>query len=183
VEARYATRRELLVLNTGAGTLSLLDLWAGTAGGGGLPRWEQGGGVARDWKTEAEEKQEKADLMRGSMEVVAVARDVALSSPSTASLDMMRYVNPESNFSCRCRRRRRCCNDLFHVPSVLAPHCFPLRSRRYLALLTIVSFFVVELNASRGGKDLSSGRHFGNSAWIRRGRFLNTRLGRLTVRF
>jgi hypothetical protein len=99
-------------------------------------------------KTEAEEKQQEADLMRSSVEAVAVARDVASSKP-TAALDMMRYVNPESSFS-RCLRS--CCIDLFRVPSVLAPRCFPLRSRRYFSFsfaasprLAVVSFFVIQL--------------------------------------
>jgi hypothetical protein len=90
VEARYTARRELLVPTTGAAASSLLDLWAGAAGGGRSPRWERGGGVASDWKIEAEEKQEKADLMRGSM-------------------------NPESSFNRRRRRLRSYCINLFRV--------------------------------------------------------------------
>ncbi|KAK3134877.1 hypothetical protein QOZ80_5BG0411900 [Eleusine coracana subsp. coracana] len=41
-------------------------------------------------------KQKKADLMRGAVETVAVARDVASSSPSkpTTALNMMRYQRP-----------------------------------------------------------------------------------------
>jgi hypothetical protein len=126
--------------------------------------------------------------MRGSMEAVMVACDVALLSPAVA-LDMMRYVNPESSFS---RRLRSCYIDLFVFLLFSRRVVFPLRSRHYfsflfaaspwLTLLAVISFFVAffflgssrysadsaaaaflswpSSTQAREGRDSSSGRAF-----------------------
>jgi hypothetical protein len=87
------------------------------------------GGVARDWRTEAE-KQEKADLIRGVVGHDDVRESgVQLQPPMPPSPLLLHRFVP-------C--------------SVVVPCCFPLRSRRYfsfsfaassrLALLVVFSF-------------------------------------------